>query len=216
MPKVILFDFDGTIADTFENFLVIADKLSEKYNFPKITEDEITRLRAEDVRTLLRIFKIPIHKLPFIARDLKKMQNQMITDVKPFKGIPSIIHELKKEGFKLGVLSSNSNENITTFNKEFGLDVFDYVFTDIGMFGKARAISKFIKNNNLNKNDVIYVGDEIRDIKACKIACVKIISVVWGFNSIEGLKRYSPDFLCETPDEILKIIKTNFNSLNNT
>jgi phosphoglycolate phosphatase len=205
MPKVILFDFDGTIADSYNNFLEIYEQLSIKYKFPDIDPNSIERLRDEDARSLINKLNIPMYKIPFLALDMKKLQHSTISNIKTFEGLSDVLFKLK-EKFKLGILTSNSKENVISFLKREDISIFDYIYSDASIFGKDKTIYKFISKNNLDKDDVVYIGDEIRDIKACKKAGVKIISVTWGFNSKSGLVNYDPDYLADTPKELLNIL----------
>lgn len=208
MVKVILFDFDGTIADSYDSFLEIVNILSDKYHLTKIPPSEINALRSEDAKTLIKKLRIPFFKIPFLARDMKKMQREKMTEIKPFNGLPEVLNKLKDEGYELGILTSNGKENVLEFLKLNNIDVFEYIYDNASIFGKDRAINRFIKNNNIHKKDLVYVGDEIRDIIACKKSGIKIISVSWGFNSKEGLERNDPDYLIDSPDEFIKIIKS--------
>ncbi len=207
MIKVILFDFDGTIADSFDHFLEIVGVLSDKYHLNKVPPNEINEFRSEGAINVLRKLKIPIYKIPFIAHDMKKLQKEKMLEIKPFKNIPEVLNELKKMGFKLGILTSNARENVLEFLEINNISVFDYIYDNASLFGKDRTINKFVKSQNVQKENIIYVGDEIRDIHGCQKAEVKIISVSWGFNSKEGLEKNNPDYLIDKPEEILKIIK---------
>ena len=208
MAKVILFDFDGTIADSFNSFLEILDVLSDKYHLNKIPPGELNAFRSEDAKTLLRKLKIPIYKIPFIARDMKRLQREKMLKIKPFKNLPEVLLELKKMGFELGILTSNGRENVSEFLKLNNINVFEYIYDNASLFGKERTINRFVKNQNIQKNNLIYVGDEIRDIFASKKAGIKIISVSWGFNSRVGLEKNNPDFLVDNPNEIIPVIKS--------
>lgn len=205
MQKVLLFDFDGTIADSFENFLQIAEVLAKKYGFPTISRDEVEKLRSEDARSLIKKLNIPFYKIPFLARDMKKMQKDTMSQIHPIEGLPEVLQELKKISYTMNVLTSNGEENVRLFLKNNSLDIFDHIYAEAGIFGKDAMIKKFLKMHHLQKEDILYIGDEIRDIHACKKAAIKIISVTWGFNSKEGLIKNSPDYLAETPSDLLKI-----------
>lgn len=76
---------------------------------------------------------------------------------------------------------------------------------DLDIFGKHTVINSFIKKHNLNKKDVLYIGDELRDIEACKKSKIKIISVTWGFDSCDLLLSGNPDFVAKTPTDIIEI-----------
>lgn len=203
MGKVLIFDFDGTIADSFDNFLEIVETLSDKYNFPKIPLAEIEKSRSLDAKTLLKQLKIPLYKIPFLARDMKRMQKEKIAQFHVFKGLSEVLSELKSKGYYMGIITSNGEENVKLFLKNNNIEVFDEIVGDAGMFGKDKLIRTFLKNNTFSKSDALYIGDEIRDIHACKKAGVKIAAVTWGFNSKEGLAKAHPDFLIDKPEELL-------------
>lgn len=207
MVKVILFDFDGTIADSFDSFIEILDVLTDKYHLNKIPPTELNALRSEDAKTLFKKLKIPIYKMPFLARDMKKLQREKMMEIKAHKNLPEVLQELNKLGLMLGILTSNCHENVSKFLTLNNIDVFKYIYDNASLFGKDRAINRFVKRHNLQKNDLIYVGDEIRDIHACKKAGIKIISVSWGFNSRVGLEKNNPDYLIDEPSQILDTIK---------
>ncbi|MGL5794649.1 MAG: HAD hydrolase-like protein, partial [Waterburya sp.] len=65
---------------------------------------------------------------------------------------------------------------------------------------------QLIKDNQLNNSDVIYVGDETRDIRSARKSNVGIVAVGWGFNSAEILQEYQPDYLIYQPQELLDAI----------
>ena len=198
MKKVLLFDFDGTIADSFENFLEIFAVLANKYHFPALSRDELEKLRSEDARRLIKHLKVPFYKIPFMARDMKKMQFEKIHKIKPFVGLPSMLTQLKKQGYTLAILTSNGKANVQSFLQNNHIDLFTHIYSVSNIFGKDKAINNFLKQNKLQKADVLYIGDEIRDIQVCKKVSVLIVSVTWGFNNKEGLAKNKPDFLIDT------------------
>lgn len=203
MNKVLLFDFDGTIADSFENFLDISDRLASKHNFLPIPRDQVETLRAE--RSLIKHVKLPLYKLPFIAHDFKKMQQEHILQLEPIAGLPEVLHKLKEKGYVLGILTSNGRENVEKFLKNHNIDIFTYIFCDSSIFGKDKVLRKFLKESSVAKEDVTYIGDEIRDIEACQKVGVKVIAVTWGFASQAGLEKHHPDFLVDKPSELLSL-----------
>lgn len=208
MPKCILFDFDGTIADSFENFLEIVKVLSEKNNLPRLSRDEIEELRDQDARSIIKKLKIPFYKIPQLARDMKALQAESLTKIHPFKGLPEVLQELKNQGYKLGIVTSNSERNVRSFLKKSDLELFESVQSDSSLFGKDRMIAKFLSRNGITREDVIYVGDEMRDIEACRRIGIPIVAVTWGFNSRQGLETLRPDYLIDSPEELPVILHT--------
>ena len=75
------------------------------------------------------------------------------------------------------------------------------------MFGKHRSLKRLLKTYHMKPAETIYIGDEVRDIEACRKAKVQIIAVTWGFNSKRILERAKPDFIADKPEDIVKIVK---------
>ncbi len=208
MNKVVIFDFDGTIANSFDSFLEIVHILSLKYKLPILTREELEALRSETASALIKRLHIPFYKLPFIARDMKQMQRQYIDQIKPFTGLPEVLHTLKELQFQLGIITSNGKENVELFIKQHAIEVFDFIYSDATIFGKDKVIRRFLSQQHIDKTEATYIGDEIRDIQACHRVGIPIISVTWGLNSKKGLLTYHPNFSVDTPKELLQLLKT--------
>ena len=68
-------------------------------------------------------------------------------------------------------------------------------------------MKKIIKKERLELKEVLYVGDEIRDIHAAKNTGIHIASVAWGYNTVESLKKNKPEYLIYEPAELIDICK---------
>lgn len=201
--KTVLFDFDGTLADTMPVILDIAKQFAPEYGIKNI---DVKTIRDKSVKELIQLFGIPLFKIPFIILKGQKLLHDRMNEVKAYKGMPEIVHELKENGYRLGILSSNSLENITLFLDNNDLSVFDFIYSEKNLFGKHRALGKIIEKEQLAKNTVIYIGDEVRDIEACKKVDLPIISVTWGFNSRDILEKNSPQYIIDRPSELNKYL----------
>jgi phosphoglycolate phosphatase-like HAD superfamily hydrolase len=73
--------------------------------------------------------------------------------------------------------------------------------------GKPREFHRILKKRKVAKDEVIYIGDESRDVEAARESGIKVISVTWGYNSREALSAHRPDFIAETPDELQQIVE---------
>jgi phosphoglycolate phosphatase len=113
---------------------------------------------------------------------------------------------LKERGLTLSIISSNSNQNIRRFLTENNLDVFDHIYCAKNLFGKERTIASLIKKLHLKRNELIYIGDEHRDIIACQANHIRVIAVTWGLDTVETLSRARPDYIAHKPSDILSII----------
>lgn len=192
----LIFDFDGTIADSLgANFKVI-NKLAVKYKFTEISLEDI---RNKEMKENFKEAKVPLIKLPLIIEEaMKEVRDEKIL---PFKDVPSVLKKLK-ERYNLGIVTANLKENAEIFLRENDLEMFDFVHSST-LFSKHAAIKKVIKDFNIF--DAYYVGDETRDIEAARKAGIRSIAVAWGYNSRKLLKRHDPDFLIDKPKELLKL-----------
>lgn len=216
MIKYIIFDFDGTIADTFQTILEIGNRLSielgygekrKELGLEKITKKDIEKMRNSMPKDLIKKYKFPMRKLPFVLKRIRQELNKKIAFVKPIKNIKNVLWKLKNNGYKMGILTSTSEENVRKFLKKNKLELFDFIYSGSSIFGKHKVMKSLLKKQKLKRKEVIYVGDETRDIEAAKKAKVKIISVTWGFNTKQILKKQKPDFLIDKPKELMKILK---------
>lgn len=205
--KVIIFDFDGTIADSMMAIIGIVNSLASKYSFDPIPEKEIKGLQNLSFSKLIKEKKISKWKWLLIFWEGRKKFQKIIAQIKPFPECPEIIKKLKEQGFVLGIITSNLEKSVREFLKNNGLDIFDFVLSRNGLSGKDKTIRKAIRKFNFQPEEVIYVGDEIRDVVAAKKAGVDCISVSWGYNSRESLLENNPTYLVDRPEEILSLLK---------
>lgn len=202
--KTIIFDFDGTIADTFSILLNIYNEAAAKFNCRPVDAKDIEKLRSQKPQKFLKEYGVKGYKVPLMAIYIKRQLSKHLLEIDPVDDIDKVLAKLIGQDYKLGILSSNSKSNIETFLRQHGLNgYFDFIYTSRNVFRKDLALKKIIKAQHISKSDVIYVGDETRDIEACKKAGVKIIAVAWGFNSKEALYKLRPDTLIDNPKELL-------------
>jgi len=207
MIKTIIFDFDGTIADTLPRILELYNQYAEDFNLPNLTKKEVESLRGKSAFEIIRSFGISTIKIPAIANKIRQELNSSITDIRMFKGMFELFETIKKRDLQLGLLTTNSKENVDKFLSYNQVSFFDFVHSEKSLFGKSATLGKLITEYNLEKAQTVYVGDEVRDIDASKDNGIKVISVTWGFNTKEILKKNNPDYLVDNPSEILKAIK---------
>lgn len=206
--KTIIFDFDGTIANTLATVIEIYNKIAPEYNCKTVEYDNISRLQGMQVAGLMKEHGISHIILAILLIRIRKELHINIDNVKPFIGIEEELNKLKTAGYQLGIMSSNSQKNVRVFLETNKIDhLFDFVHTSKNIFGKHTAIKKIISNLPLQTENVIYVGDETRDIEACKKIDVKIAAVSWGYNLPEVLQEMHPDILIEEVNQLANSIE---------
>ncbi|MDG9669363.1 HAD-IA family hydrolase [Hahella sp. CR1] len=204
MVAYVIFDFDGTIADTYSWFLKNIQDMSKTFNFRYVTEEEGETLRDKTYGEIMDFLGISAWRTPQLAREFRKRAAGKMTSVKPFPHIKETLQRLTDHDYKLGIGSSNSESNIRMFLKHNDLEVFDYFSCGMSLSGKAHKLRALLKNEKIQAHEAIYIGDELRDIEAARKAGLKCGSVAWGYNTFTRLKEEQPDYCFETPLEIVE------------
>lgn len=208
MKSCLIFDFDGTMVQSKSLAIQVFNELGGKYGGRKIEDDEIAKLSDMSIPDRLKALKVPIYRLPALLVEGKKEYKNAIVHLEPVAGIRDVLHKLKAKGYILGILSSNTKENIEYFLEHHQLKYFDFIHSASNLFGKHKAITSMGRKNEIKLDEIIYIGDELRDVEACKKIKVTVIAVTWGWDSPELLKDAAPNFICHTPLELEKLILT--------
>jgi phosphoglycolate phosphatase len=206
MNRTIIFDFDGTIADSLPVMLRIYTRLVP--HGPEVTKELFQFLRKLPAHKVAAHLDISLWRLPWLLRRGRRTMHQHMSDVQACEGIVPVIKELKKRGYELHVVTSNSKANVLEFLRMHNLeDYFESVVAVQRLNGKPRALKSFAKRHKIDIHETYYIGDEARDIVATQRIDMPIVAVAWGFNDKELLADMQPTALVDAPKDLLKIFK---------
>src|SRR3989344_927736 len=207
MIKTIIFDFDGTIANTYKTNIKGVNALANEYKYKKIKDRP--ELRNKTIHKVIKEdLGLSLFQLPGYVKKLKNLVQKDIGKVKPYNGIKLLLNILSNN-YQVGILTSNSEESVKRFLQKEDINCINFIHADTSIFGKHFLLRKIIKKMGLKKEETIYVGDEIRDIEAAKKAGIGIISVTWGYNSKKILEKYKPDFIIDKPIKLKNLLELN-------
>lgn len=202
--KIILFDFDGTIADTYQAIADITNELSSEFGYKPVDREELLLLKNLSSREIVKKTEISLFKIPFLVKRVRKELTKEIGELKPIEGIDRVLFKLKAHGYRLGIVTSNDRENVEIFLAKNNLDsLFNFIYSSTSIFGKHRTIDRIVRQKKLNRDEIVYVGDETRDIRAARKSRIGIVAVSWGFNSGDILAEHKPDFLVDRPQQLI-------------
>lgn len=207
MSKIIIFDFDGTLADSMKLMIESYNQAAQTYGCKKVEPEDVEQLRSMHLRDILYLLKIPYLKLPLILYSLLSYYKSKLSTVKLFEGIPEMLCSLKVMGFDLYIVSTNNPDTIISILKEHDLNFFKGVYScGSNMFGKDSVIKTLLKKEHITSRDAFYVGDELRDIDAGHQADVKVVAVSWGYNSRAILANHKASVVVETPRDLVAFV----------
>lgn len=200
--RLVIFDFDGTLADTFPWFANVINKVAEKYHFKRIEPGEHETIREFDARGVLKYLGVPLWKMPLIANYMRMLMTHDIQKIALFQGIEGLLRRLASVGVTLAVVSSNSYENIRHVLGEEMAALIVYYECGVSMFGKEAKLRKILKRSGVSPTEAIYIGDEIRDSEAARKVGLAFGGASWGYTTEESLRAHAPEDVFACIDDI--------------
>lgn len=204
--KLVIFDFDGTLADSFPYFLKTLNVLAELYNFKKVDPDQVDDLRAMNVRQMMKLAGMPAWKMPIIANAFIKMMSRDIDQISLFDGISGLLQQLSAHGVQLAIVSSNSEGNIRRVLGPDNAALIDYYSCGTSVFGKQSKFRKVMKKSGCRSGEILCIGDEVRDIEAAQAEAMPFGAVTWGYTRTDALTAYSSIAVFHTVADILQTV----------
>ena len=199
----LLFDFDGTLVNSFNCVMKKTMVLAEEFGLRKIQEDEIEGLRDLSSTEVIKFFKVPIYRIPILISQMRKHLLHEMPTLIPVAGIQQMLEQLYNEKCTLGILTSNSVENVERW---LGINnmrhFFTFIHAESKCFSKKYLIKKTLVKYKIEKSKAIYIGDETRDIDAAKKNNIIAVAVTWGYNSEKALLKYEPSFVARNPNDL--------------
>ena len=213
IPMNLIFDFDGTLADTSKLIVTTMQKSIEECGLPFKTEDEIKSTIG------VRLEEIPSILWPEIQNLNKKLAAtyrknfeiiQKSVQVSLFPGVKQTLEYLSKNGIKMAVATSRSTQSVMDLAKKLDIiDYFEYILGgDKVTEGKPspESIFKILEVTDKKVKDTLMVGDMPVDILMAKNAGTKSCGVTYGNSNEIDLKRAGADYIITQFTDLPKII----------
>lgn len=198
--QLVLFDFDGTLANTFPLFLRLLNEIAGEFGFRTPASHELDGLRCMNTAGILASLGVPQWKLPAILRHARARMAQERDGIELFNGITPLLQALARRDVRLAIVSSNSE---ATVRAVLGAPLCESIHTfacGVGLFGKAAKIRTVLARARVPRLHAAFVGDEQRDVAAARRAGVTSVAVTWGYASASAL---SPaHVLCRSIDDL--------------
>jgi phosphoglycolate phosphatase len=203
----LIFDFDGTLADTFPAIIDVAYRLSPRTR--RLPPDAIDELRRLPLLTAMRRLGIPIQHMPLLILLLRKRLTSRMAGVPAYEGIADMLKALKGANHQLFVLTSNYKENVLIFLNHNKLKKY---ITDIetvyyaNTWSKTRALKRLIKLHSLKPEDSYHVGNEALDVRSADRVDMRSVAVTWGGYDDQALKATKPFAIIDKPKDLVRLL----------
>jgi phosphoglycolate phosphatase len=204
MPKysLVLFDSDGTLADTLSWFKTAFNQDAAQHGFKPMLDHEQEYLRGLTTREMLIHLNVPLWKMPRLLSSMRKAMAERIHEFSLFDGIAESLQRLAASGVVLGVVSSNSCENIRTILGPSHAALIRHYACGASMFGKASKLRSVLRASRVPAKEALYIGDEVRDAEAAQKVGMAYGAVAWGCHRLETLRAQGAAEFFTEPREI--------------
>lgn len=191
----IIFDFDGVIADTK---FIIYNAFKKEFDDRGIYLSEGMFLNTP--KDALIKSNIPLNEAEDFIRNVKNYLLQSDNHSKVVLGMEEILYDLSNR-VDLALVTSNSRENVLKILSDATLSLFKEQHFDVGFEKKSSVLQEI-------EGDTLYIGDELRDVRACLDSNVDIYSVVWGIDSLYLLVGLGQKKIIRTVEELRFYLRT--------
>lgn len=204
--RTMIFDFDGTIADTFDVAVGVLIELADEFGYRRAEPAEMAALLSLGLREVANRIGLSWLRLPALAVRVREEMSGRMHQIAPCRGVNAALGELRARGVRVGILTSNRRDNVERFLAN-QLDLrFDFISTGSGLFSKEKRLERLLVTQRLVLAQTCYVGDEVRDVEAARAAGMRAVAVTWGFSSSQLLAASNPDHLIADPCELFDLI----------
>jgi phosphoglycolate phosphatase len=204
--QLTIFDFDGTLADTFSWFIRQLDGVADHFGIARVDHAEIESFRGQSARQLVERLGIPTWKLPLIARHMRRLARHDNNHVRLFAGVEQVLECLAQRGVTLAIVSSNAEQVVRRTLGAAAARHVEHFACGASLFGKAGMFRKVLRRAGMAREETICIGDEIRDAEAARSEGLAFGAVAWGFNHAEALRAQKPDAFFDRIEDIPAIV----------
>ena len=212
--KGIIFDLDGTLADSLADLALSMNWVLASYGYPVHEKDDYKRFVGSGIRSLIE------RALPVEAREeriIDKVVSTMMeyysihcTDhTELYPGIEPLVKEAKDRGLKLAVFSNKPHPFTEIIVNRLLPGMMDrvqgYTCEELKKPNPAEVL-RICREMSLSVSDVLYVGDSDVDIITARNAGMRSAGVLWGFRGESELRKAGADYIVSIPSQILELL----------
>lgn len=212
--NTVIYDLDGTLLYTLEDLMNSVNHALDYYGYPHRNIDEIRRFIGNGVAVLMKRSAPESCPQKEIDTMLEIFRPHYLTHMydatAPYKGVIEMMKEIHEAGIKTAIVSNKLDPAVKELNK-----IFFNGLTELAVGAPSHAkkpdptsVLECIKDLCSTTSDAIYIGDTDVDIETAHNAGLKCIGVSWGFRGREFLEENNCDYIIDTPDELLPLLKT--------
>ena len=203
--KAVIFDFDGTIADSLAAVIKVVQQINNNYD--PLTREEEKALQNRGLLDVALAMGMPWYKIPYFVLWGRAIFRHHVDSVKVHEGMDDVIKKLHAAKLPIYVVSSNKEENVRDFLRKYDLEqYFTRVVGSAFILNKSGTYRRLLREEGLQPQEIWCIGDERVDIRSAHKIGARIVAVTWGYNSRESLKHMKPEHLVDQSKDVLSVL----------
>jgi phosphoglycolate phosphatase len=200
VDPVILFDFDGVIADSFEAYFAVFTGVCAEMGYHRLNSKEafLRLFEGNPVRRLLKA-GFPVFRLKRLARTFAPRIIEAHRHVRAFDGMPEILRDLAAR-CPVYVITSNTSDTIEAFLRRYGIGGLRGILGIDHEASKVKKIKQIMRRHPGCRS--YYIGDTKGDLCEARKAGAVPVAVAWGWHSAAKLMEGRPEHVAESPADL--------------
>ena len=211
--KAIIFDCDGTLLDTIKDLTNAVNYALEKFGFALKTEEETLKMVGNGIKMLVkRALPEEVEQNVFdkVFAYFKAYYNEHYADfTAPYSGITETLKILKKQGYRLALVSNKQRDYLAKLYDMFFKDTIEYAIGETEGYAPKPApdmVNLTLSKLGVKKEDAVYVGDSSVDIATARNSEMDGIFVSWGFNTKRQLIENGAKIIIDAPLDLVGLV----------
>lgn len=215
MIKGIIFDLDGTLADTMPDLQTAMNRMLKFIGYSERTRVELIGAINNGAKEFVRR-SLPneVQDIDFILKSaLREYEKQYsmcyLEKTAPYENVEAMLMNLKQKGLKLAVLSNKQDKFVKDIvSKLFDRKTFSVVqgHDKLPLKPNPSSALAIAKKMGVKPSQCLIVGDSDVDIQTAKEAGMESIGASWGYRGLEALENAGATFIIEDPNDVCSII----------
>ncbi|RAP52155.1 MAG: hypothetical protein BZ133_01715 [Methanosphaera sp. SHI613] len=202
MKKLYIFDFDGTLVNTFHDSVIAYNKALAKHGKDIYEYEDIEDVDYNDFINNMS------HDEEVLRTYGEIYENSPKIHTKAYPGIKKTLQKLEKKGCMLAICSNRMQSQLENYADTIFEDI-DFKYVVGYEFGQPpkpdpAMINKILDNESFKKDEIVYVGDSCTDIKTAYNVDIDVIIVKWGQGDDDAFTNRYPIGFIEQSDTLLE------------
>lgn len=204
--RLALFDFDGTLADSFPVLLRALNAAAARYGFRPIDDQDVEELRGRSPWEVMEHIEVATWQLPMIMQFVRERSARELDAVALFPGMHEVLEDLAAHGTRIAIVSSNSESTVRQVVGPRLASLVSEYRCSVSMFGKRPKLRQVLASTCIPPNEAIAIGDEVRDLRAARAESIPFCAVAWGFTTVPALVAAAPDYIVGQVEDLFTVI----------